>query len=185
MEERIIQLAGSGVPQAIIADTVGCDPSYVSQLLSQEGIQEKVAALRLAKAAGMIKHDETIEEGEKTALNKILTLLPMQTDLMKVTKVFQVLNSARKSSDHGVVGPSQTPTTVVSLNLPAAAQLHFRLTSDHQVIEIEGRSMVPMQSHQVARSLREMQASRLLNQSLEMPKQAMISTNTKSIVDSL
>lgn len=185
MEDRIIQLAGSGVPQSVIADTVGCDPSYVSQLLSQEHIQEQVATLRLAKAAGMIKHDETIEDGEKTALARMLTLLPMQSDLMKITKVFQVLNSAKKSSDRGIVGAGQTPGTVVTLNIPAAAQVHFKLTSDRQVIEVEGRSLVPMPSHQVARSLRELQASRLLNTSLEMPTQPAISANTRSIVSSL
>jgi len=63
--------------------------------------------------------------------------------------------------------------------------VHFKLTTDQQVIEVEGRSMVPMQSQNVAKRLKELQTSRLLTSSIEMPNQAVIGQRTKSIAAQL
>lgn len=185
MEEKIIDLAAAGVPNAIIANTVGCDPSYVTQVLGTERAQERVGLARAEKAAQGIEHDAEIETAEKTALEKVLHLLPHQTDLMKVTRVFQVLNAAKRSNDHGMVSAGQQPGSIVTLNLPAVAQVHFKLTTDQQVIEVEGRSMVPMQSQNVAKRLKELQTTRLLASSIEMPNQAVIGNRTKSIAAQL
>lgn len=166
----------------MIAATVGCEASYVAQVLSVEENQEKVAVLRLEKAQGMIEHDTKIGDLEKDALEKMGRLLPMQTDIMKVSRIFQVLNGAKKSADQGLGNIGRNAGAVVELHLPAAAHVHFRLTSDQQVIEVEGRSMVPMPSHMVAAKLKEQQALRLLENST--PRSA-ISDRTKSIVDQL
>lgn len=185
MEEKIIELASAGVPNSVIANTVGCDPSYVTQILSKEENQERVREARAAKAAEGIEHDTKIEKAERQALDKVLTLLPMQTDVMKVTRVFQVLNQAKRSNDHGMLPTGQQAGAVVTLNLPAAAQVHFRLTSDQQVIEVEGRSMVPMQSQNVAKRLKELQTQRLLTSSRSEPTMPVIEHRTKSIVSQL
>jgi hypothetical protein len=185
MEEKIIELSGAGVPHVVIAATVGCDPSYVSQILATEEAQRRVGELRAGKAAKMIEHDDSIEGAEKIALEKIHRLLPMQTDIMKVTQVFRVLNGAKKASSHGMVGSTMPTEAVVTLELPEAARIHFRMTSDRQVIDIEGRSMVPMQSHQVVAELRKMQAKRLLESAQIVEQVPMVTQRTKSIVESL
>ncbi len=185
MEDRIIELLGSGVPPSVVATTVGCDPSYISQLMDREEVAARVAELRAEKAAEHIQHDENIHDLEKMALERIGKLLPMQTDLMKVTKVFQVLNSAKKSSDHGVLGNSNAPGTIVTLELPAAAHVTFKLTPDKQVVEVQGRSMVPMPSHMVAAKLREKKAQELLDHSKDVPLLPTVSKSTRSIIDML
>jgi len=184
-EQRIISLLSAGVPQVRIAETIGCEPSYISQLAAREDIAAEVAMKRAERVADRIEHDDSIEGLEKLALEKIGKLLPMQSDVMKITRVFQVLNAAKKSGDAAGALAGQTPQQVVVLNLPAAAQLQFKLTSDQQVIEVEGRSMVPMASNVVAARLRAHKAERILQNALEMPKAPMISKTTKSIVDQL
>jgi hypothetical protein len=185
MEDRIVELLGAGVLPSVVAQTVGCDPSYISQLMGREEIAAKVAELRMAKTVGMVEHDGKIQDFEELALQKIGTLLPMQNDIMKVTRVFQVLNGARRSAEHNGAGAPQQPGTVVTLNLPAAAHVEFKLTTDGQVVEVAGRSMVPMPSHQVSAQLRARQAARLLEHSQAAPTQPVISARTKSIVDML
>lgn len=185
MEDKIIELLGAGVPASVVATTVGCDPSYVSQLMAREDISGRVAELRLAKAAEHVEHDNNIADLEKVALEKMAKLLPMQTDVMKVTKVFQVLNAAKKSSDVGLAQQASTPATIVSIELPEQAMVALKLTVDKQVVEVGGRSMVPMPSHMVAAKLREKKAHDLLEHAKERPMQALISQKTLSLVDQL
>lgn len=185
IEGRIVDLLAAGVPQVRIAETVGVDASYISQLAGREDISALVSRKRADRVAEKIEHDDSIEGLEKIALERIGKLLPMQSDIMKITRVFQVLNGAKKSGDAAGALAGTVPQQVVVLNLPAAAQLQFKLTSDKQVIEVEGRSMVPMASNVVAAQLRTLKAARLLENAVEMPKAPMISSKTKSIVDQL
>lgn len=183
MKDRIIELAGNGTPSVAIASVLGCDPSYVSQVLGEEQAAAQVAEMRAAKAVKRQEHDEGIEAAEKIALQRIHALIPFETNIVRAAKVFQVLNGAKKTTD---LSNNTTPQAgaIVTLSLPAAAHVHFKLTSDSQVIEIEGRSMVPMQSHQVAKQLRQMQATRLLESAEEAPVRTS-SERTRSLVSQL
>lgn len=185
MEDRIVELLGAGISAAVVAATVGCDPSYISQLGAREDIAQRIAELRAKKASEYVQHDSDIHELEKEALVKIGRLLPMQTDLMKVVQTFKVLNAAKKSSDIGVTANSAQPQAVVTLTLPAAAHIHFKLTTDQQVVEIEGRSMVPLPSNMVAQKLRTMKADRLLEAALVQRETPAIGMRARSIVDQL
>lgn len=185
MESKIVELACAGVPNVIIARTVGCDPSYVTQVLSTEEAQEEVTLARAERAAEGLEHDSKIEAAEKIALDRVHSLLPHQTDVMKVTQVFKVLNAAKRSNDHGMLPTAAQAGATVTLHLPEAAQIHFKLTTDQQVIEVAGRSMVPMQSQNVAQRLKDMQTSRLLQLSAETPSFPVISQNSKSIAEQL
>ena len=185
MEDKVVDLMIAGVPHGVIADAVGCDPSYISQLAAREDVQERVAKGRVEKAAGRIEHDDSIHELEATALGRLHQLLPLQTDVMKVARIFQIANAAKKSSDVGIAGQAAVPATIVALQLPPEATLTMKLTSEKQVVEVQGRSMVPMPSHMVAAKLREKKAAELLEHSQVNPTQALISGRTKSIVDQL
>ena len=190
MEEKIIELLGAGVRPSVVAASVGCDPSYVSQMMEKEEVAARVQHLRAERAAEMVGKDNDINDIEQLALNRIKMLLPMQTNLALVTKVFSAMNGARKSTDMGLAQAGTQPGTIVSLQLPAAAEVFLRVTSDNQVVEIAGRSMVPLSSNQVAQKLREQQAAKLLESTTTkglsaVPAMPLLSSKTKSIVDQL
>ena len=185
MEDRIVELLGAGAPQHVVAEAVGVDPSYISQLMQREEVAARVAELRLKKASEHVAHDSNITDLEKTALEKMAHLLPLQTDLMKVTRVFQVLNAAKKASDAALAQQASTPGTIVTLNFSAEAQVELKMTSNKEIVEINGRSMVPMPSHMVAQKLRDKKAAMLLAHSTPVLSVPMISNKTKSIVDQL
>jgi hypothetical protein len=158
--ERVAQLLASGIAAGAVAEAVGCDPSYISQLTARPEFSERIAHHKANRVLANAAKDSKIEDLEQLALNKLERLLPMESNATRVAKIFQVLNSARKSND---TPTGQTTGTTVTLNLPEAATVHFKLTQDNQVIEIEGRSMVPMPSHKVAAQLRDLKAVRLLD----------------------
>lgn len=183
MEQRIVELLGAGLSQSVVAQSVGVDASYVSQVATANA--ETIEQARAARAAEYVEHDNSIHALEKLALERLGKMLPLTSDVMKLTKVFQVLNSARRSLDHGMAAAGATPATIVSIELPPAAQLHFKLTADQQVIEVEGRSMVPMPSHQVAAQLRAQKAARLLEHSTALPRMPVVSERARALIDQI
>lgn len=186
VKERAIELLGDGVPQVSVAAMLGVDDSYISQLLGDDQIREQVSELRAKRAGAYKHHDNEIDRLEDVALQKVGRLLQGESSLTKVAGVFRILNNAHRRSDGGQ-GAQQAPQTIVALNLPAAARVALQLTVDRQVIEIDGRSMVPMQAKNVQKLLQERQAQRLLEHSQASLTQdvSVISQRTKSIADSL
>jgi transcriptional regulator with XRE-family HTH domain len=160
IRERVIELLGAGVTQSQVAAALGVEESYVSQLMSEEEVRAEVSNLRATKAAGYIQVDGTIENLEEVALERITRLLPMEANLMKALKVFQVMNAAKKKSESSIA--PQQPANIVTINLPQQALVTFQMSSDKQVIDIAGRSLTTMPSHQLQARLKERQAATLL-----------------------
>lgn len=194
MKERIIEMLGNGLSSTDISIAVGCDISYVSQIAGDEENKSKIAEMRAARAQQYVERDKKIEQLEDLALAKIERLMPMQTDVMKLGKLFQIMNSAKKLSQAADT-PNSNTAPLVQIQITQAAAVALKLTTDQQVIEVDGRSMVPMQSHMVAAKLRDMKAARLLTQpgipldakngESKAAEPKMISNRTKSIVDQL
>lgn len=186
VKERAIELLGDGVPQVSVAAMLGVDDSYVSQLMADEHIRQQVSERRAKKAGTYVHHDNEIDRLEDAALQKLGRLIPMENNVGRVAAVFRILNSAQRRSNTGT-GNVQPTGNVVTLQLPAAARIALQLTADRQVIEIDGRSMVPMQAAGVQKMLKEHQARRLLEHSEQSMVQdaSVISEKTKSIVDQL
>lgn len=172
-QEKILDLLGAGVPQVQVATAVGVDESYVSQLMAEDWFRGAVQERRAAHAVESIEHDEKIDSIERRAWERIDKLLPLETNLMKLLKVAQVANAAKRKSEVAVA--STQPATIVNIALPQSALVQFKMTSDKQVIEIEGRSMNTMPSHVVQSKLREKKAASLLVDQTQLIPQDMAS----------
>jgi len=46
-KDRILKLLGSGLGGEVVSATVGCDPSYISQLMADEEFRSRVLAMRI------------------------------------------------------------------------------------------------------------------------------------------
>jgi hypothetical protein len=182
MKEKIVEMLGAGVTPTQVALACGVSDSYISQLLADENIATEVAEKRTVRAAAFVESDASLDSDEEIARSAVRRnldhgfLKPMET-----LRHFQVLNAARRKSDSHA--GAQVPTsTVVQLNLPAAAAVQFRLTVDRQVIEVDGRSMTTMPAQRVTKMLREKKAQEMLQTSLEGPK---MTIKASSLLDSL
>lgn len=160
MKDKIRDLLGAGVSQVQVANALGVEESYVSQLMADDRFREEVQTLRAAKATEYIEVDGKIEDLEKMALDKMIKLMPFETNLMKAAKIFQIANGAKKKAEAAV--NSQPASTVVNITLPQSTIVNFKMSSDKQVVEVGGRSLVTMPSHVVNQKLKEKQALALL-----------------------
>ena len=161
MREQIKSLLGRGIPAAQVADAVGCDASYVSQLLSDPDFEQEVAVLRADHAVKFVEHDAKLDELEELALKRVATLLPFATKLSEAAKVFSLLNGAKRRSEAANV--QSAPAQTVTIELPAAASVKVVVSTEKQVVEIEGRSMTTMPAKTLAARLEQRNAQRLLD----------------------
>lgn len=162
MRDRIIEMLGKGIPAVQVASAVGCDESYISQLLSQEEVSTKVQELRAENFSNYIEQDRILDEAEAAALQKVAFLVPMITRPTEAVRAYSILNAAkRRTVDQ--INAQQAVAQTVALDLPAAARVRLTLTSDRQVVEIEGRPMITMPAKNLTARLEQRRATSLLD----------------------
>lgn len=146
-EDKVIKYLSKGLGTTAIANAVGCDPSYISQLREREDIKQKVAAISADYEVADATFDENIESAEETALARIQRALPM-ANLQQAMSAFRILNTARRRKD-GPVQPVQVNVNV-TLELPAAALPRYVTNAQSEIVEVDGRTLVsaaPQQLH--------------------------------------
>ncbi len=158
-KEQAIQLLGAGIGTSAVAEIVGCEPSYISQLADQHS--EEIAALRQKNTARFISRDELLETAEQAALERTAQMIPFITKPGEAVRVYGILNSAKRALA-GQQATTQAPAAIVNITLSVAAAQQLTKTHDNQVIEVNRRSMVPLASKQVNNMLSGLQAARLL-----------------------
>jgi transcriptional regulator with XRE-family HTH domain len=186
MKDRIIELLGSGISAVQVASACGVSESYVSQLLSDETISERVKALRVARASKYVEHDDHLDTDEEVARKLVRRNLDNGfLKPMEALKHFQVLNAARRKADSG--SNVQIPTsTIVNISLPTSAAVHFKLTVDKQVVEVDGRAMTALPAAQVAGMLRRKKATELLeDHSKDADLQVPMKISTPALLDTI
>lgn len=161
MKDRIIEMLGKGIPATQVASAVGCDDSYISQLLAEEGVYEKVTTAKAEHFAHYVEQDATLDRAEEDALQRLTSLTAFITKPAEAARVFSILNAAkRRTAD--TANAAQAVAATVSIELPEASRVRFTLTHDRQVIEIEGRSMATMPAKSLAARLEQRNAARML-----------------------
>ena len=185
MRDRIIEMLGHGIPATQVAAAVGCDDSYISQLLSNETVASRVQELRSIHFSEFVEQDKKVDTAEAAALAKVESLIPFITRPAEAVRVYAVLNAAkRRTADASQSGAA--PAQTVVLDMPEAARVRFTLTQDRQVIEIEGRSMTTMPARSLALQLEQRNAARLLSTPIpQRLNMAMIKPSEIPLVDKL
>jgi transcriptional regulator with XRE-family HTH domain len=162
VKEQIRDLLGCGMSASEVAAACGCDPSYVSQLLSDEAFAIEVQALRAEKTAKFIALDEKLDNYEEQALDKMGQLIPFTTRAGEAARIYSVLNGARRRAS-AASAAAQQPAQTVTINLPAATHVQFVLSSDKQAVEVAGRSLTTMPARSLAARLEARRAQELLD----------------------
>jgi len=145
MKDRIQKLLGSGLSPALVATVVGCDPSFISQLLSESDFALKVAEMRVHDIEELKVRDSKYDSLEDQFLERLENLLPMMLKPRDVLSALQVINNAKRRSEAFIT--PQAPTTVnniVLLQLPTKTVNQFELNSKNEIISIDDQALVAM-----------------------------------------
>lgn len=144
-ESRALKLLGDGFLPAQVAAAIGVSESRISQLLSEESFSQQVAALRYKSLAAHTDRDSKYDSLEDALLKKLEGALSMLFDPLKIAKLLQVVNSAKR---RGVSSPEQIQTaqTVVQLNMPTQIFQQFVTNVNNQVIKAGAQELITVQS---------------------------------------
>lgn len=151
-QERAKKLLGSGVPAEQVASVLGCEASYISQLMSQDEFREAVIALRVQNLTAAQERDNTADSIEQQLLQKLQDSLDFIMKPGDILRAYSVVNNAKRRGAGAQQGQI-TNNVVVQLQLPVAIQQRFTTNTNGEVIEVDGRTMVTMPPAQLLQNL--------------------------------
>lgn len=182
-ESRALKLLGDGFLPSQVAAAIGVSESRISQLLSDESFSQQVAALRYKSLAAHTDRDSKYDSLEDALLKKLEGSLSMLFDPMKIAKLLQVINSAKR---RGVSAPEQIQTaqTVVQLNMPTQIFQKFVTNVNNQVIQAGSQELITVQSGKMNELLSTSRApaTQLLTDLMSPPSKE--STNVQNAISS-
>lgn len=153
-KDQVKKLLGSGLPAETVASAVGCDPSYVSQLLGDDDFAAEVATLRSQALMSHTARDNTANEIEQSLLNKIKEAVDQHL-IFKPKDLLHAYAVINKAVRRGAHSPTSLPaqTTVVQIALPVVTARQFVTNKVGEVIEADGQSLVTMPARDLLTSL--------------------------------
>lgn len=160
-QQRIAHFLAQGLKPAQICGIVGVTPSYISQLLSEDGPEEfkEFVKAETLEMASKVDEDALLSAKYMSAEHKILKAiedsivmaeLPVMIQALKVIGDRQEKRASRKAgltSIAQMVSNNQTNITV--LTLPAHAVPEYEVNGQGQVVAIDGQGMSPLSSNGV------------------------------------
>lgn len=171
MKDKIKELLGNNIPNNIVATAVGCDESYISQLLSDPHFAQEVAELRILNTTAHVTRDKTYDSIEDRLIEKLQDLLDNGLTFTKPAEILaaiRTINSAKRRATGMEFNREAGSRTVVKLQLPSSGAFaaKFIVNNQNQVLEIAGRSVATMPAAGVVKKLEDMQKNAALNKDL-------------------
>lgn len=155
-KQQIKDLLGNGLTITVVANAVGCDASYISQLLSDDVFAAEVSEKRTKALTADTIRDTTIDGIEDRLLSKLSEVVDdgafvRPRDLLSAVAIVNKLNRRGKPIHQGI-NPG-TINNIVNISLPPQVQRRFATNTVNEVIEVEGRTLVTMTAHQLLKNL--------------------------------
>lgn len=172
-ETRALALLGQGIEPGIVANSLGVDPSRISQLLSDENFAAQVAELRFENLAKHSMRDNKYDNMEDKLLEMLEDCLPMMHRPMEILKAITVINAAKRrgsSTPESVINKQQ----VISLVVPVQIINKFQANMQGQVIKAGEQELITIQSGSLDSLLQEKRNGRaaLINGNQESERNA-------------
>lgn len=147
VKARALELLGDGISSSLVAQTLGVTESYISQLLADELFLKGVVERRYEALAKHNKRDAEYDSLEDTLLIRLKETLPMLYDPIRITKVLQVINAAKRRGQSSPESITQQ-NVIVNLTLPTAVIDRFSVTKnvDNQILEAGQQKLLTIQS---------------------------------------
>jgi hypothetical protein len=151
-KDKVIALLGSGVAPGQVANAVGCDVSYISQLLAEPEFALKVAELRTADVLKYKEMDSNYDITEEKLLKKLNDLLPMMLKPDVVLRALAVVNNAKRRANSAMNNNVESGQ-VVKLQMPISIVNNYKINMVGGMVEVGGRDLTSMPSDVLMKSL--------------------------------
>lgn len=155
-KNRIKELLGTGLGNEIVATAVGCDPSYITQLLADEEFAGAVSELRATALTANSARDRKIDTIEDLLIDQMHEAVEMKQIYkpQDILRSFAVINAAKR---RGVPAHQALVinNNIVNLQIPEAVVKNFTVNTHGEVVDVEGETLVTMPAHNLLKKLAE------------------------------
>jgi len=148
MKDKIKALLGQGHSAELVSTILGCDPSYISQLLENEAFRNEVSELRVIALQAATTRDRKWDELE----DKLLDKLHASADfVIKPREIAMLLSMANAAKRRGTTTQESITINnkIVTLVIPEKLNMNFSLSSNNQVIAVGEKSMMTIPSNKI------------------------------------
>lgn len=146
-KDKALQLLGTGLGPTEVSTTLGCDPSYISQLLMDEGFRSEVLTLRMQHLQASTRRDKEIDSIEDELLVKVRENLPYLVKWADIVRAFAIVNSAKRRGAQSA-GNINVTQQIVNISLPEAARRVFTTNHEGVVVQVDEQvtTTMPLQT---------------------------------------
>lgn len=150
-KSRALTLLGSGLGPSEVSTTLGCDPSYISQLLMDDDFRIKVLALRVENLQAATQRDRKIDSLEDEVIEKLEENLKYMTKTTDMLRAFAIINAAKRRGAQAA-GDLTLNQTIVAIQLPPAARREFITNAQGEVVQVDNKPTLTMPLQNLLRS---------------------------------
>lgn len=154
LEDRAVTLLSSGLPAGKVAEALGVTPARISQLMDDPEFKAKLTENKFKTLTRHNEADAKLDELEQKVLSRIDETLDMVMRPMELTKIFQVINAAKRRGT-SLLGEIPDQGTVVNLSMPTKVINNFVTNINNQVIKAGGEDLITMQPSRLKELLNE------------------------------
>lgn len=150
-QKRVLELLSNGISAADVAGIVQLSPARISQMLTNPDFKSRLEELNMVKMNAYIGMDNSMDRIESKALENLERAMPMILDPMKLIKIVDTMNGLKRRTTNSTNKTNVAPSQVVVLNIGAQTLNKFVVNNQSEVIEVDGRPLLTMQSGQFRR----------------------------------
>jgi hypothetical protein len=179
VEEKALNLLGSGVPSEAVASALGVTPSRIAQLLSNEDFAERVSQLRYDNLQEHNVRDASYDRIEDKLIDKLEKSMPLMFKPDTILKAITTINSAKR---RGQSAPENVTNhqNIVNLVLPTVIAQRFSTDINNQVTRAGDQELHTMPSSNLLKKVED--ARETANRSL-LESTVVADTGTESCIE--
>lgn len=144
LKEQIKALLSAGCKPAQVAAAVGCEDSYVSQLMQDQTFSQEVVAARILVLSAQSDRDRKYDSLEDLLLDKIHAQLPMILNPDRLVRMLIAVNNAKRRGAGAEEGQFAPISNVINLTLPTLIVNKYQTNGTNEVVEVNGQGLVGM-----------------------------------------
>lgn len=161
LTDQIKEMLGCGISQSAISSTLGVDPSYISQLLTNDEFRNDVQRKQIVNLKGATDRDKKLEALEDKAIERLSQTIDFVTKPMEAARILSIVNNTKRRGAEVNGQNAAGGAPIVNLVIPEAARVAFTFNESMQIIDVQGRSMAPMPTTRVQEMLAERKKQRV------------------------
>jgi transcriptional regulator with XRE-family HTH domain len=161
IEERALVLLGAGLSQIKVAESLGVDPSRISQLVTDEEFSKRLADAKFENLNKHNEHDAKLDRAEDAVVDKLLDSIDQVYKPMELTRILATLNAAKRrgSSAPASVGEQ---STILNLLMPTKIINNFVTNINNQVVRAGETDLLTIQSGTLADKVKQLEKDRVI-----------------------